>query len=121
MRISPISNSINQNRNFTGISREISKRFVESGSFGGDQGDYDKFVKVVEYRPFADETEEEIQENVKKLEKLDIYTPPSYTYPGSYTVYPDSELTYTEVVVGERLHCTKEEAALVTTEALRKK
>ena len=124
MRIAPISlksSVLRQTRsNFGGISSVVSKKFVETGSFGGDQGDYNKYIKVMEYRPFADETQEEIDENIKKLTDVDIKTYEPYTYPGSYTVYPDADVTYTEVVVGERLHCTKEEATLIASQALRK-
>ena len=121
MKIFPISTSnickpIKQNQSFTGVTREVSKEYVGMGDFGGGQGDYVEYLKTIEYRPFADETPKEIERNIKKLERTDMYTPDSYTYPSGYKVYPTSDLINTRVVVGEPLHCTKEEARLVIEE-----
>ena len=121
MRILPVSfNKFNQtHQNFTGVSREISKEYVGTGDFGGEQGDYIEYLRTVEYRPFADETPEEIQRNVKKLEQIDVVTPEphAYTYPSGYKVYRTSDLINTKVIIGEPLQCTKEEARLVIEES----
>ena len=122
MRIFPISANnickpIKQNQSFTGVSKVLrEKEYIRDGSFGGEQGDYMEYRTTIEYRPFADETEEEIKRNAKALEDFEIYTPDPYTYPSGYTVYPTSDMIHTEVVIGEPLHCTKEEARLVIEE-----
>ncbi len=121
MRINPISNFNVCKPNyvnpcFKGVSKVVSTEYVGMGDFGGEQGDYIEYLKTIEYRPFADETPEEIAKNIKKFQTTDIYTPEPYTYPSSYTVYPTSEITNTKVVVGEPLNCTKEEARLVIEE-----
>ena len=106
--------------NFTGISKELPKKFIETGSFGGDQGDYQLYEVTIEYHPYSDESASEIAENMKKLERpSESYWPPAYTYPGSYTVYPDAEFTDYKVVLGKRLKCTTNEADLVIKEYLK--
>ena len=114
MRILPISNNVYhqpKNQNFKGITREISSVFVGSGSFGGGQGDYDEYQRTLEYRPFADETMQEALENMKKINSIDVFTPQSSLYPQG--VYPTSDLMHNEVVLGEPLNCTKEEAKMI--------
>ena len=92
--------------NFNGIAIEKPSVFKDSGDYGGEQGSYDIFVKTIEYRPYKDESEEEIKSNMESLRK-----PESCTNPKEYG--GGEIITEKNVVLGEALNCTKEAAALI--------
>ena len=116
MKIAPImannfSNSAKK-QNFKGITREISYKEVDRG-FCGD-GYYTIFNQTLEYRPFKDETNEEIEQAVKKLGGI------HYNTISGNGVWHDYH-TIVEVVVGETLDCTKETADYIIKNSAPKK
>lgn len=89
-----------QHAAFTGISKVMSNKFIERINCGGDQGDLDIYEKTIEYRPFKDDTLEEVNSEVQSIKSQNVH---------------DDSTSYTEVkiLIGKPLDCTKEAAKYI--------
>ena len=101
--ISSMASVVGKN-SFTGISRVVSSRLKETIDCGGGQGMLDRYEEIVEYRPFKDETKEEIRAAIEKLQANDRHDNANRDF-GS-----NASWTEIKVVLGKPLDCTKEAA-----------